>query len=79
MQAERGRLEQGAIVGLEYRHASKRMAARVLFAATGLSVHDDEVVRGTGLLERPANPSRAARSFAVVEARHRVDDTRVHI
>jgi hypothetical protein len=48
-------------------------------AATGLRVHEDEVVGGTGLLEGPANPSRAARSFAVVETRHRVDHTGVHI
>ena len=66
--ADRGRLEHVALVVLDDRDASERMAREVFLAAALLVAHHLELIPLPELLERPHDAQRTPGVFAVKDA-----------
>ena len=67
MQAERGRLEEQPVVGLQHGNAAERVPFGVLRAVAFVLVHDHVFVGNARFFERPADAGRATGALPVIE------------
>ena len=70
MQADRRRLEDEAMLVLQYGDPPQGMAGKVLVALALLPGHDRDLVRLSELLEHPHDANRAPRVLAMKDPQH---------